>query len=328
LERERAEFADRVFEEIENNIKKNRSFYKIKAAKKINQSNTSIQNHKAASRDDRATTDTSQPRLKNALNSIEFPLKKIGTTSGVSIGFKNSHIDLNNLLKKAGYKTNQQTANIPFLHNSGKKDGSSSRDCTNPNPTVHKNPNLLLMKIPGSTTTIGGSSNANLANIAQMFGPKHSSPKGASSKNVFLHHQPLKDGGLVKLKTAKSPKRKVADNSKISKEKTSTLASSTTGGFPQNTTSIKQAPPLHSALVKILFANKQLSKILKQSQLGLGLDKQNQREKKTKNVGSSSSQIRDQPASAKAHQVDHFKASAIQGQVISSRLKRTNPTKL
>lgn len=222
----------------------------------MNQSNISIANHTNVGKDrddkERAPSEYSQSRLKKTLTSMEYGGKKQGQSerNGAAFaGLKSSQIDLNNLLKKAGYRING--ANLV--------NGSSYKEAAGVEKSSPKGNLLLVKKITGTTTK------------APLFGPKASSPKGGSSmKNVFVPS--TKE--YSKLKTGKSPKRK-AD---VSTGKKSQIQVQT----PTGNTSVNK--PLQSNLAKLLFGNTHLSKILKQSQANHLTSKQ---EKKAKNGSSS-----------------------------------------
>lgn len=222
----------------------------------MNQSNISINAHsnlgKEREEKERAPSEYSQSRLKKTLTNMEYGVKKQGQSErsgGLFTGLKSSQIDLNNLLKKAGYRING--AALP--------NGNSYKESTGAERSSPKGNLLLVNKITGTGTG------------APLFGPKASSPKGGSSmKNVFIPSSKE----YSKLKTGKSPKRKVD----TSTNKKSQLQSQTP---LQGTISSK---PLQSNLAKLLFGNTHLSKLLKQPQANHLWSKP---EKKTKNGSSS-----------------------------------------
>ena len=203
---------------------------------------------------DRNIGEQSQGRLKKTLANFEYVSKKSNgqsdRTTGLFNGLKSSQIDLNNLLKKAGYRIN----------GGGITNGSSYKEIsTNAEKSSPKGNLLLINKIPGPS------------NGLPLFGPKASSPKGAINlKNVFVPSSKE----YSKLKAGKSPKRKVdTSNGKKSQVQLQSNVSTNSG-----------SKPLQTNLAKLLFGNTHLSKILKQPQANHLLIKG---EKKNKNGSSS-----------------------------------------
>lgn len=200
----------------------------------------------------------SHGRLKKTLATFEYASKKPQGQSertGVLFnGLKSSQIDLNNLLKKAGYRINGGG----IVNGSSYKEASTHGEKGSPKGNI-----LLVNKIPGPSPAM------------PMFGPKASSPKGAISlKNVFVPS--TKD--YSKLKSGKSPKRK-AENSNGKKSQAQ---------LQPNVSTNSGSKPLQTNLAKLLFGNTHLSKILKQPQANHLMIKG---EKKNKN--GSSSQLKD-----------------------------------
>lgn len=185
---------------------------------------------------DKIHGEQSQGRLKKTLINFEYAAKKPAGQSdragGLFGGIKSSQIDLNNLLKKAGYRINGEAV----ANGNSYKETSACFDKASPKGNI-----LLVNKIPGPGSAL------------PLFGPKASSPKGGISiKNVFVPS--TKE--YSKLKSGKSPKRK-ADNSNGKKSQAQ---------IQPTVTQTSSSRPLQSNLAKLLFGNTHLSKILKQPQ--------------------------------------------------------------
>jgi len=287
-------------QEIEGNIQKNRSFYKAKAiissgskdgVKKGEQSTISLLQSKTQ-REEKLTDENKGLLRENFRGKIFLPnqIAKQSTTSNTQVStnsgptLKHSHIDLTNLLKKAGYKVSKVQQ-----QSSGKKESSTSRE--NNAQTTQKVQNLVL-KIPGPP--IPAPTSSHLA----LFSQKNSSPKGTSFKNVFSAKDNLK-----LLKTSKTPKR---DGDTVSKKSHNTGQGAVNGtGLTQTSSNQNHHAvarpssgltgankPISSNLARFLFANNNLSKILKQAGIPSQQSKPQVEQKKKSKLGSTS-QLKD-----------------------------------